>query len=303
MKLHSAVWILPFVFAAGASAQGHEARDARTQEPEAAPADGAEMELAQRRAAAALLQAALAAPAQDGPQRLASLKGAALRAARELPGRRVAGLLRAALEDARWQAILDVDGAGKNLEARLADLASDLCFEPRMEAPLPKGFPGPTAVHELEIKRYPRYRLAQTSMQDGRQNGAFWRLFGHIQQNEIPMTSPVETTLVDQGGRLVETRMAFLYEGPEQGPASAQNEAVSVETIDPMTVLSLGCRGNDSRARLAEAHALLLAWLEQNPGWRPAGDLRVFGYNSPMVRGDQRTFEVQLPIEAQPQLP
>lgn len=299
MNPRCTAWILALTSSSLLWAQGQQAPapSAAEQAPESSPAPGQATLKAQRLFASALLERGLSAPAADVAERLKGLKRSALEAARELEGQRVGELLRAAVEQARWRATVDAAGAAQALAERLADLGSDLRFEPRMEAPLPKGFPGPTAVHEIEVKRYPRYRLAQTSMQDGRQNGAFWRLFGHIKENDIPMTAPVETTLAAEGERLVEARMAFLYEAPEQGPASAQDQAVSVETIEPMTVLSLGCRGNDSRARIEQAHSLLQAWLAANPTWRPAGPLRTFGYNSPMVRGDQRTFEVQLPIE------
>ena len=71
----------------------------------------------------------------------------------------------------------------------------DLSFEPRIEAPVPVGWPAPTTVNELMVLDYPAYRLARAPMSGQmRTNNAFWKLFRHIESNQIPMTAPVETT-------------------------------------------------------------------------------------------------------------
>lgn len=197
--------------------------------------------------------------------------------------------------DARWSALLDADVALRTLSGDLAAIASDLAFTPYVEAELPEGFPVPTMVGEIELRSYPRYRMATTPMDGGRNNGAFWKLFQHITSNDIPMTAPVETTFeVDEDGMRA-TTMAFLYEGPKQGTAGNAG-AVDVIDAEPELVVSMGLRGSDRRGRVDAAHARLLEWIAARPELEVAGDMRTMGYNSPMVRGSRRTFEVQVPV-------
>jgi hypothetical protein len=66
-------------------------------------------------------------------------------------------------------------------------------------------------------------------------------------------------------------------------------------------VVSIGMRGAHSAAAVEEARQRLLAWFEERKSeYRPAGPLRVMGYNSPMIPADRRFFEVQIPIESLP---
>ena len=197
--------------------------------------------------------------------------------------------------EARWRALDRPSVATRWLERELRSVASDLTFQPTMEADLPEGFPGPTAVRELELKQYPSYRAARTSMEGESANGAFWELFQHIQTNDIPMTAPVEMsyTATDDGPR--ESAMAFLYGDPRTGAPGEQGVVAIVDT-DPMWVLSMGMRGRDTQQRITKTRAALEDWLADSPDWRAAGELRVMGYNSPMVWGNRRFFEVQLPV-------
>ena len=207
-----------------------------------------------------------------------------------------AELLDGLASEARWRALDRPPVATRWLERELRSVAADLVFEPTMEAELPEGFPGPTPVRELELKQYPAYRAARTSMEGESANGAFWELFTHIQSKDIAMTAPVEMsyTAGDDGPR--ESAMAFLYGDPRTGAPGAEG-AVDVVDTEPMWVLSMGLRGRDTQARIAGTRTTLERWLEQSPDWRAAGELRVMGYNSPMVWGNRRFFEVQLPVE------
>ncbi len=189
--------------------------------------------------------------------------------------------------DARWRAVLDRDAAERELEPALERLLADLEFRVRGEADLPAGFPAPTPVLGIRLQAYPAYRMARTPMA-GRDGRAFWRLFRHIQTHEIAMTAPVETSYGDDGF------MAFLYDVPERGPLGTGGP-VEVVDVPPARYASLGCRGVETAAGIAEARASLERWLRER-GLRPDGELRVLSYNSPMVPADERYFEVQLPV-------
>jgi len=245
---------------------------------------------ARRDRAAALLERAL-----DGERTLTALLAAADEARRTLLDGETARRVERTISGARWAALGDRDRAARELARALAAIADDLAFEPFVEAELPEGFPAPTMVGEIELRSYPRYRMATAPMDGGRTNGAFWKLFQHITTNDIPMTAPVETTFEVDGDGVRATTMAFLYEGPEQGTAGAAG-AVEVIDAEPQLVVSMGLRGNDRRSTVDAAHARILAWIAARPELEIDGDMRTMGYNSPMVRGSRRTFEVQVPV-------
>lgn len=179
------------------------------------------------------------------------------------------------------------------LRSELGDLVAVLGFEPKWEAELPTGFPGFGAVGELELRRYPAYRMARTSMRGG-SNSAFWPLFRHIKSNDIAMTTPVQMDWQDASAR--PATMAFLYGDPAIEPG-ATAEGVEVVEVPAQLVLSIGAIGDDREAIVAALRARLQAYADApGSGLEVAGPIRTMGYNSPMVRRDRRYFEVQLPV-------
>lgn len=167
-----------------------------------------------------------------------------------------------------------------------------------VDTPLPDGYPRPTAPGVMEIKTYPVVRRAQVTGNGDRDDGmrgrgstaAFWPLFRHIQQRDIAMTSPVEMDYTDDGWT-----MAFLYRQTDQGP---EGRAGSVEVFDapPVTVISIGVRGDLDSNELNERIEALRSWVESSGEWVVAGDPRKLSYNGPDVRAARRWHEVQLPI-------
>jgi len=245
-----------------------------------------------RQEAARQLQEWLGEPSRSAPDgaRLTRLTQVGRDVADQLVGQRASRLLREAVSDARWLAISDAREGADQLRDRMASIASDLAFEPIVEADLPAGLPAPTPVLEIELKRYPAYRVATAS--DGRGRGAFWTLFRHIKKHGIPMTAPVESTYDDE---LSAVKMGFLYQSPEVGTAGRDGR-VEVIDIDTQWVVSLGCRGGTTSERVEDARRELLEWIEEREDLEVAGSLRTLGYNSPMVRERQRYFEVQIPV-------
>lgn len=159
-------------------------------------------------------------------------------------------------------------------------------FEPRVEAPLPEGFPEPGPLGRVVVKEYPRYRAARATG-----GGSFWALFQHINRNDVQMTAPVEMTMDEE---MAETEMAFLYEAPDQGRAGTEGR-VRVLDLEPMTVLSVGMRGR----RSPEAIDLARGWIDEHmerEGWSVAGKWRTLGYNSPMVPVAMSFWELQIPV-------
>ncbi len=218
-------------------------------------------------------------------------------AVEELGSSAFAETLEEAIEGARWRALADNGRALERLAVDYQRALADLEFEPAIEADLPRGFPAPTAVREIELKSYPIYRMVRTEMKGGGPNGAFWKLFSHIRQHDIPMTAPVEMTYRSDGDVLSETRMAFLYGEPELGSTGAE-KGVEVVDAEAAWVASIGCRGRTSQEAIESARERLVQWIEGQVGLESYGDLRVMGYNSPMVPNSRRYFEVQIPVRA-----
>lgn len=207
----------------------------------------------------------------------------------------VAAELGRLVRGARFEGLMAGNDGAVWLAELLTEVVSDLRFEPVREADLPEGFPEPTPVGEIVLQSYPAYRMARTSMNGEGGNGAFWKLFGHIQENEIAMTAPVETTFDMDGGAPAEATQAFLYGSRTLGETGAKGP---VEVVDaaPSTVVSIGLRGYERRERIERARDKLERWIANKPGWRAAGPLRTMGWNSPMVPADRRYFEVQIPV-------
>ena len=172
-------------------------------------------------------------------------------------------------------------------------VASGEDFKPIKEAEMPKGFPGYTPVGQIEVKQYPAYRKASASGM-----AEFWTLFQHIKQNNVTMTAPVEMDYGDpRAAKSKERSMSFLYERPDQG-ATGRQGSVEVVDVPAMTVVSIGCRGSQTGAAVAEAREKLVKWLDGKKGeYVAAGPMRVMGYNSPFVPRDKNFFEVQIPIK------
>jgi hypothetical protein len=182
------------------------------------------------------------------------------------------------------------------LEGELESIRSDLSFEPRRESEVPVGFPDPTPVGEVQIKRYPSYRMAVTSMgkrSGGSSNSSFFKLFNHIKKNEIAMTAPVQMDYSEGG----QATMAFLYRSTEQG-RSGSDGTVEVMDIAPSFAASIGIRGELTQETLRQAREQLQSWLDaRSDRYRPTGGFRTMGWNSPFVPRNQRFFEVQIPVE------
>jgi hypothetical protein len=232
---------------------------------------------------------------ESGAMGLTQLVSGCSRASDHLGESRLGASLGELVYAGRWRALTEPTTAVEWLEGELSDIIKDLEFEPVMESDLPVGFPAPTPVREIELKEYPVYRSASAPLNGSGSGGAFWKLFTHIKANNIAMTTPVEMSYEQGVYGLRETTMAFLYGDPKLGTVG-QDGKIEIADEDSNWVVSIGCRGRESEVRIAAGQAALLEWILARPDLTVAGDLRVMGYNSPMVRGNRRYFEVQIPV-------
>ena len=160
------------------------------------------------------------------------------------------------------------------------------------EASRPVGFPGPTPVGQIEVKKYPVTRSASVKASDVPRNGMFQTLFRHIKKNDISMTAPV----VMQFGERGTEQMGFLYASPDLGATGVQGD-VMVKDMSAMTVVSVGVRGAYTQARFEENRMLLMQWLESHRGqWVAVAPARYLAFNSPFVPNLMKYGEVQVPV-------
>jgi len=248
-----------------------------------------------RASAVIVLESGLSAVRADEPRSTEAERSARLRAT-------LAAAAKALGEESLVSAQLSTLAAGTaefaELRRSVLGAATDLAFTPAIEAERPRGFPGATPVGEIAVLDYPGCRLARVPMErDGSPtNGAFWKLFQHIQSNSIPMTAPVEMTYDPAGKR--QTTMAFLYASTEVGKIGPARGDVEVVDIAPVRVASFGLRGRRTEARVQDAKRAIDAWLARQDGLEASGNLRVMGWNGPMTPTERSYFEVQLPVRA-----
>jgi hypothetical protein len=190
-----------------------------------------------------------------------------------------------------------------SLERSLEGLIAELRFEVTRQADVPVDWPPTTPVGEIVVKRYPQYRMAETTVgSQGRSNPPFFALFYHIQRNDIAMTAPVQMDHAGDDARRP-TKMAFLYASPQQGDAGhdPKDERVAVVDVPPSFAVSIGAMGYESPKSVAALHAELESWLADHADrFRVAGPMRTMGYNSPMVPPSLRFYEVEIPLEPIP---
>lgn len=173
-----------------------------------------------------------------------------------------------------------------------------------MAAPLPQGFPAPTAPDRIEVKAYPAYRGAavrQTGDLTAATQLAFGPLFQHISSNDIGMTAPVEARYPaallagPESSRQGEAEVSFLYENPTVAP---QRVAPNITVVDtqPMTVASLGQQGSYDYATFEAGIARLRQWLAAHPEYEVVGAPRRLLYDGPMTPPSRKRSEIQVPI-------
>lgn len=171
-------------------------------------------------------------------------------------------------------------------------------------APLPEGFPLPTAKGEVEIKQYPAYRAATVQVRGDLANApsrGFSPLFRHISDNNISMTAPVETrypmaTLGVSAIATGDAAVSFLYRGLDVVPKEvAQN--VRVEDIPPMVVVSVGMRGGYGYGVYTRGVQQLQDWLATHPEYEITGPPRRFFYDGPFIPNGLKRSDIQIPVQ------
>lgn len=184
------------------------------------------------------------------------------------------------------------------LEAALVDAAAAEDFDIVVSGRLAEGFPEPSPVGAIRVKRYPAARTAETAC-DGDRDKAFTVLFAHLQAHGMEMTCPaLQTHSPGPDGRDLgsPTRIAFYYERPTMGSPGTEGQVV-VADVPPAMVVSVGVRGGYTSDRFAPAVGAMREWLADHADQYVAtGAPRVLVYNSTVVPAFMRYAEVQIPV-------
>ena len=171
-------------------------------------------------------------------------------------------------------------------------------------APLPEGFPQPTADGEINVKQYPAYRSATVQVEGDLKSASsrgFSPLFRHISDNDISMTAPVEAqyltaTLQANAASQGQAAVSFLYRSLDVVPKAVDGD-VQVEDMPPMTVVSLGARGGYDYDIYTKGIERLQNWLATHPEYSVAGPPRRFFYDGPFIPDALKRSDIQIPVQ------
>ena len=240
---------------------------------------------------AELINKALAnAKPQAVDVRLATLQAAAKAVMEARPNNL---LISTKLQTVLNQQETNVNKQAKSLQTALSESAAILNFRIKNESDLPKGFPEPCALGEIQLKHYPPYRLARAP---SKTDNPFFTLFNHIKSNKIEMTAPVEMRYGEADQKYQQIDMAFLYGAPDWGKLGDAGMGVMVEDIAEMSTVAIGLTGDFDPNTSSHIKALE-SWLAKNASdYERDGKVRVMGYNSPFVWKSQRFFEIEIPV-------
>ncbi len=227
---------------------------------------------------------------QATDERLATLQSAAKAV---MEARRHNWLITTKLQSALDRRDASVSKQVNALEVALSEAAVILNFRMKKEAALPKGFPDPSALGEIQLKHYPAYRLARAPSQ---KDNAFFTLFRHIKANNIEMTAPVEMRFDEADQKFQQVDMAFLYGAPDWGSLGDAGKGVIVEDIPALSTVAIGLTGDFDPTASTYIKALETWLAEHASNYERDGKVRVMGYNSPFVWKSQRFYEIEIPV-------
>ena len=151
-----------------------------------------------------------------------------------------------------------------------------------------------TDVGAIEIKTIPAARLLVTHSSNNyfdANNHLFRPLFRYIQENNIPMTTPVEAE-IDPGAM-------YFYIGDKHSDRKLEStDEVKIIELPERTVLSIGVRGRYTIENFNEARKALIEHLHKlDDGWVQAGPARAIYWNGPFTIGLLKRSEVHIPIK------
>lgn len=149
-----------------------------------------------------------------------------------------------------------------------------------------------TEVATIEIKTIPASRLIVSESKGhyfAENNQLFRPLFRYISQNDIQMTTPVESEMMPG-------KMYFYLGADATDRELTPTESVRLIEMPERKVASIGARGSYTEGNFNEALKQLEAWLKKQPTLQPSGAPRAVFWNGPFTPGFLKRFEVHIPV-------
>lgn len=150
-----------------------------------------------------------------------------------------------------------------------------------------------TAVGQIEIKRLPASKLVSSKTTRGyftNDNSLFRPLFRFLQQNELAMTTPVET-------RIQPGQMFFHLQYDGSNSDLILSDGLELHCVKERLVASIGARGGYTEENFNAATSKLFHWLEHQTEYRAEStQVRGVFWNSPMMPFFLKRFEVHVPV-------
>ena len=150
-----------------------------------------------------------------------------------------------------------------------------------------------TGAGVCEIKTLPAGVILQarsTGDYFSENNGLFRRLFQTIQQNKVPMTTPVEAGM--RPGTMI------FYLDPESAKRGDLQmvDGVTRKRVGERVVASIGIRGGYSKESFEKHAQQLREWLKSQPKYQAVGEAYAVYWNSPFTIWFLKRAEVHLPV-------
>ena len=151
-----------------------------------------------------------------------------------------------------------------------------------------------TAAGFCEIKTLPAGTILRTSSEMAyfeENNGLFMRLFRTINDNQVPMTVPVEAKM--KPGTMI------FYLDPASVPRKDLKlpKGVSRQNLPERTVASIGIRGGYTRESYEKNLEKLREWIKAQQNVRVAGEPYAVYWNSPFTLPFFKRSEIHLPVK------
>ncbi len=154
-----------------------------------------------------------------------------------------------------------------------------------------------TLANGVEIRTYEERTAIETSLDDGRDDQAFGRLFAYITGANTPSKSPPQaiamTIPVERSAG--NTLRFFLPRAVAAGPPPPRDPRVHVVVLPPETVAALRFSGSLASAEIARQDLILRAALAAG-GWHATGATARFGYDPPFTPPFLRRNEVVVTV-------
>ena len=150
-----------------------------------------------------------------------------------------------------------------------------------------------TAAGFCEIKTLPAGTILRTSSRGEyfeENKDLFMRLFRTINENRVPMTTPVEA-------KMKPGTMVFYLDSASAKRKDLQlPEGVKRQNLPERNVASVGIRGVYSQASYESNLAKLRDWLKSQGRWEEAGEPYAVYWNSPFMLPFLKRSEVHVPV-------